>query len=114
MQPVHTKMLSLMRAIVREEGYRGLMRGLTARVAKIAPSCAIMISSYEIGKKALSEQWWGLGGASSSSGQDVTTTTASSSKGTSAGTGAGTAAGGNSNSSSSSGSSGSGSGSAED
>ncbi|KAK3816250.1 MAG: mitochondrial carrier domain-containing protein, partial [Benniella sp.] len=54
MQPVHTKIMSLMRAIAREEGYRGLWRGLTARVAKIAPSCAIMISSYEIGKKALS------------------------------------------------------------
>ncbi|KAG0048911.1 hypothetical protein BGZ83_006205 [Gryganskiella cystojenkinii] len=67
LQPVHTKMFSLMRAIVQEEGYRGLWRGLTARVAKVAPSCAIMISSYEIGKKALSEQWWGLGAPSSSS-----------------------------------------------
>ncbi|KAG0212659.1 hypothetical protein BGX28_005855 [Mortierella sp. GBA30] len=67
MQPVHTKMLSLMRAIVKEEGFRGLWRGLTARVAKVAPSCAIMISSYELGKKALSEQWWGLGSSSSSS-----------------------------------------------
>ncbi|KAG0350809.1 hypothetical protein BGZ54_003622 [Gamsiella multidivaricata] len=64
MQPVHTKIGSLMRAIVQEEGYRGLWRGLTARVAKVAPSCAIMISSYEIGKKALSEQWWGLGSSS--------------------------------------------------
>ncbi|KAG0216013.1 hypothetical protein BGX31_000708 [Mortierella sp. GBA43] len=112
MQPVHTKVLSLMRAIVREEGYRGLMRGLTARVAKIAPSCAIMISSYEIGKKALSEQWWGLGGAS---GQDVTSpSSASSSKGTSAGTGTGATGGSNSNSGSSGSGSGSGSGSAED
>ncbi|KAF9386145.1 hypothetical protein BGX21_000877 [Mortierella sp. AD011] len=66
-QPTHTKMTSLMRAIVRDEGFRGLWRGLTARVAKVAPSCAIMISSYEIGKKALSEQWWGLGSSSSSS-----------------------------------------------
>ncbi|KAF9433050.1 hypothetical protein BGZ76_009948 [Entomortierella beljakovae] len=66
LQPVHTKMASLMRAIVREEGYRGLWRGLTARIAKVAPSCAIMISSYEIGKKALSEHWWGLGSPSSS------------------------------------------------
>ena len=57
-----------MRAIAREEGYRGLWRGLTARVAKIAPSCAIMISSYEIGKKALSEQWWGLGASKGPAG----------------------------------------------
>ncbi|KAG0020091.1 hypothetical protein BGZ82_011694 [Podila clonocystis] len=64
-QPVHTKMIDLMRAIVREEGYRGLWRGLTARVAKVAPSCAIMISTYEIGKKALSEHWWGIGTSSS-------------------------------------------------
>ncbi|KAF9364635.1 hypothetical protein BGX34_000939 [Mortierella sp. NVP85] len=68
MQPVHTKIMSLMRAIAREEGYRGLWRGLTARVAKIAPSCAIMISSYEIGKKALSEQWWGLGASKGPAG----------------------------------------------
>ncbi|KAF9914157.1 hypothetical protein BX616_008852 [Lobosporangium transversale] len=66
-QPVHTKTLSLMKAILREEGFNGLWRGLTARVAKVAPSCAIMISSYEIGKKALSEHWWGLGASSSSS-----------------------------------------------
>ncbi|KAG0007406.1 hypothetical protein BGZ80_004689 [Entomortierella chlamydospora] len=66
-QPTHTRMTSLMKAIVRDEGYRGLWRGLTARVAKVAPSCAIMISSYEVGKKALSEQWWGLGSSSSSS-----------------------------------------------
>ncbi|KAF9921982.1 hypothetical protein FBU30_007939 [Linnemannia zychae] len=61
LQPVHTKMFSLMKAIIAEEGYRGLWRGLTARIAKVAPSCAIMISSYEIGKKALTENWWGLG-----------------------------------------------------
>ncbi|KAF9972333.1 hypothetical protein BGZ73_004570 [Actinomortierella ambigua] len=61
-EPAHHRMWPLMRAIVREEGFPGLWRGLTARVAKVAPSCAIMISSYEIGKKALSEHWWGLGG----------------------------------------------------
>ena len=65
-QPHHTRVFSLMKAIVAEEGPRGLWRGLTARVAKVAPSCAIMISSYEIGKKALSEHWWGLGAPPSS------------------------------------------------
>ena len=32
------------------EGYKGLTRGMTARMAKVAPACAIMISSYEFGK----------------------------------------------------------------
>ncbi|KAG2179560.1 hypothetical protein INT44_006407 [Umbelopsis vinacea] len=32
------------------EGVRGLFRGCIPRLAKIAPSCAIMISSYEVGK----------------------------------------------------------------
>ncbi|KAF9344427.1 hypothetical protein BGX26_004387, partial [Mortierella sp. AD094] len=77
-QPSHTKMTSLMKAIVREEGYRGLWRGLTARVAKVAPSCAIMISSYEIGKKALSEQWWGLGSSTSSSSSSPSSSSPSS------------------------------------
>ncbi|KAL1953694.1 hypothetical protein VTO42DRAFT_2367 [Malbranchea cinnamomea] len=37
--------------IFREEGLAGLFRGWAARCLKIAPACAIMISSYEIGKK---------------------------------------------------------------
>jgi solute carrier family 25 protein 39/40 len=37
--------------IFREEGLPGLFRGWTARCLKVAPACAIMISSYEIGKK---------------------------------------------------------------
>ena len=36
--------------IWREEGWRGLTRGLTARVLKVSPACAVMISSYELGK----------------------------------------------------------------
>lgn len=42
--------LSVLQTIVRQEGYKGLMNGLGARIGKIAPACAIMISSYEIAK----------------------------------------------------------------
>lgn len=41
------------KAIVKYEGYRGLFRGLVPRVAKVAPSCAIMMTSYEICKTYL-------------------------------------------------------------
>lgn len=34
-----------------DEGVAGLFRGCAARCLKVAPACAIMISSYEIGKK---------------------------------------------------------------
>lgn len=37
--------------IYRTEGTAGLFKGWAARCLKVAPACAIMISSYEIGKK---------------------------------------------------------------
>lgn len=37
--------------IYRNEGMHGLFKGWAARCLKVAPACAIMISSYEIGKK---------------------------------------------------------------
>ncbi|KAF7731882.1 hypothetical protein EC973_007713 [Apophysomyces ossiformis] len=40
----------LLRNIVATEGYQGFFRGVVPRVIKVAPSCAIMISSYEVGK----------------------------------------------------------------
>jgi solute carrier family 25 protein 39/40 len=47
--------LAMMKQIIREEGLNGLWRGNQARMFKVAPACAIMLSSYEIGKRLLSE-----------------------------------------------------------
>lgn len=45
--------VSLLRQLLATEGWAGLFAGVQARVAKVAPSCAIMISSYEVGKRLL-------------------------------------------------------------
>ncbi|KAF2400012.1 mitochondrial carrier [Trichodelitschia bisporula] len=37
--------------IFREQGLSGLFKGWAARCLKVAPACAIMISSYEVGKR---------------------------------------------------------------
>ncbi|KAH7138203.1 mitochondrial carrier domain-containing protein [Dendryphion nanum] len=37
--------------IYQEQGMSGLFRGWSARCLKVAPACAIMISTYEVGKK---------------------------------------------------------------
>lgn len=41
---------SLLLKLQKEKGTRVLYTGITARVAKVAPACAIMITSYEYGK----------------------------------------------------------------
>jgi solute carrier family 25 protein 39/40 len=46
-----TPMLKTLRGVYLEEGLKGLWRGWAARTLKVAPSCAIMISSYELGKR---------------------------------------------------------------
>uniref|UniRef100_A0A3Q3X3N9 Mitochondrial glutathione transporter SLC25A39 n=1 Tax=Mola mola TaxID=94237 RepID=A0A3Q3X3N9_MOLML len=40
----------MMKEIWAELGYRGLFAGFMPRVIKVAPACAIMISTYEFGK----------------------------------------------------------------
>ncbi|XP_066484622.1 mitochondrial glutathione transporter SLC25A40 isoform X2 [Tiliqua scincoides] len=45
-----SSILEVMRRIVQENGFAGLYTGIVPRLAKIAPSCAIMISTYEYGK----------------------------------------------------------------
>jgi len=40
----------IVKDILREQGARGLFSGLTPRILKVAPACAIMISSYEFFK----------------------------------------------------------------
>lgn len=45
-----TRVGSILKETYKKEGIQGLFRGLTPRIAKVAPSCAIMISTYEMGK----------------------------------------------------------------
>ena len=46
-----TNMFKFLANIYRNEGVSALYSGFGPRVMKIAPACAIMISSYEVGKK---------------------------------------------------------------
>ena len=50
--PEEQSMLRLLWHIGSNEGVSGLFRGWIPRTLKVAPACAIMISSYEIGKRA--------------------------------------------------------------
>jgi solute carrier family 25 protein 39/40 len=49
--PEQRSMPRLLLHIFREEGLSGLWRGWVPRTLKVAPACAIMISSYEVGKR---------------------------------------------------------------
>uniref|UniRef100_A0A1A8CY76 Mitochondrial glutathione transporter SLC25A40 n=2 Tax=Nothobranchius kadleci TaxID=1051664 RepID=A0A1A8CY76_NOTKA len=42
--------LAVMSRIVAQDGFKGLFAGFLPRLIKVAPACAIMISSYESGK----------------------------------------------------------------
>ncbi|KAH7375899.1 solute carrier family 25 member 40 [Plectosphaerella cucumerina] len=50
--PEEGTMVRLLWHIFRTEGMAGLWKGWIPRTLKVAPACAIMISSYEIGKRA--------------------------------------------------------------
>ena len=54
--PRSTGMMTQLRYIASTEGVSGLWRGNWTRMLKVAPSCAIMISSYEFGKRVLDTQ----------------------------------------------------------
>jgi len=45
---------SMLQAIFKEEGLAGVFRGWNMRVARVGPASAIMVSSYELGKRILS------------------------------------------------------------
>lgn len=51
LRPEERSMPRFLYHIFQEEGFTGLFRGWAPRMLKVAPACAIMISSYEIGKK---------------------------------------------------------------
>lgn len=42
--------LSILQKIYYQNGLKGIFAGLTPRVFKVAPACAIMITSFEYGK----------------------------------------------------------------
>ncbi|KAJ1852578.1 Carrier protein, mitochondrial [Coemansia sp. RSA 1722] len=52
--PQHPRLPQILRHIAATEGFGGLFAGLAPRLMKVAPSCAIMISTYEFGKLLLS------------------------------------------------------------
>ncbi|KAI0977007.1 mitochondrial carrier domain-containing protein [Xylaria arbuscula] len=49
--PEEGNMVRLLWHILKTEGSAGLWRGWIPRTLKVAPACAIMISSYEVGKR---------------------------------------------------------------
>lgn len=50
-RPQATSTYSLLKALYQSNGYRALFAGAVPRIVKVAPGCAIMISSYEYGKR---------------------------------------------------------------
>lgn len=42
--------LRIIRNMMQKEGYMTLFNGLLPRLARVSPACAVMISTYELGK----------------------------------------------------------------
>lgn len=53
-EPVKTlpsvKTIEILQKIFKQNGLRGIFAGVIPRVVKVAPACAIMITSFEYGK----------------------------------------------------------------
>lgn len=58
LRPEELSMPRFLWHIFKEQGVSGLFKGWSARCLKVAPACAIMISSYEIGKKMAGGMNW--------------------------------------------------------
>ncbi|XP_025749736.1 mitochondrial glutathione transporter SLC25A40-like [Callorhinus ursinus] len=54
--PLPMSTCTIMKNIVAKNGFAGLFTGLIPRLIKIAPACAIMISTYEFGKAFFQKQ----------------------------------------------------------
>ncbi|XP_029838050.2 solute carrier family 25 member 40 [Ixodes scapularis] len=46
-----TSTFTIMRDLYQSRGVKGLFSGIVPRISKVAPACAVMISTYEFGKK---------------------------------------------------------------
>lgn len=44
------KQLEMLSNIYRANGFKGLFAGVTPRIIKISPACAIMVATFEYGK----------------------------------------------------------------
>ncbi|XP_011235245.1 solute carrier family 25 member 40 isoform X3 [Ailuropoda melanoleuca] len=54
--PLPMSTWTIMKSIVAKNGFAGLFTGLIPRLIKIAPACAVMISTYEFGKAFFQKQ----------------------------------------------------------
>lgn len=52
----HIPTFQLAKHIIKNEGWSGLVKGVVPRTVRVAPACAIMISSYELVKSYLVSQ----------------------------------------------------------
>jgi solute carrier family 25 protein 39/40 len=50
---VHLSMTQTSKLIYQQDGWVGFFRGYVPRIARVAPACAIMISSYELIKRLI-------------------------------------------------------------